>query len=291
MRQHLHKLKAHAQLLRIRKEWVFAAVLVAVAVAILAASLNARQPFASSEVQFTDSSASGLAIVPASCPSTPDYAGECDPSPLCNLPSAVAALFGINCPEPPQNTCDNGASNYPTCTFPPNTCPIGYILGDDGVCVFNVCPSGYEQEGNQCVSITPACTPLNYCVGSTLWHRNATCSTSPIQACSNGCTAGGCIEVAPPGVVVWQVRPPLLNAGERANVSWQVTDVLSCEVTGNNGDGTGSNETGVWSGASGAQISSPITAQTIYTLTCIGLDDSTVTRSATVNITPIFQEL
>ena len=84
---------------------------------------------------------------------------------------------------------------------------------------------------------------------------------------------------------------PLLNAGERANVSWQVTGVLSCEVTGNNGDGTGSNETGVWSGASGAQISSPITAQTIYTLTCIGLDDSTVTRSATVNITPIFQEL
>jgi len=308
MTKHLHKLKAHARLFHVQKEAAFALILIVLTFVLLAALPDTRQPFASSEVQFTDSSASGLAIVPASCPSTPDYAGECDPSPLCNLPSAVAALFGINCPEPPPNTCDNGASNYPTCTFPPNTCdngasnyptctfppntcPIGYILGDDGVCVFNVCPSGYEQEGNQCVSITPACTPLNYCVGSTLWHRNATCSTSPIQACSNGCTAGGCIEVAPPGVVVWQVRPPLLNAGERANVSWQVTGVLSCEVTGNNGDGTGSNETGVWSGASGAQISSPITAQTIYTLTCIGLDDSTVTRSATVNITPIFQEL
>jgi len=77
--------------------------------------------------------------------------------------------------------------------------------------------------------------------------------------------------------------PPLVASGDTVNVNWQVTDVRSCEVTGNNGD--------AWSGASGAQISSPITAQTIYTLTCIGLDDSTVTRSATVNITPIFQEL
>lgn len=36
-----------------------------------------KQAFVSSEVLFTDSSASGLAIVPASCPSVPHYVGEC----------------------------------------------------------------------------------------------------------------------------------------------------------------------------------------------------------------------
>jgi hypothetical protein len=32
---------------------------------------------ASSEARFTDASAHGLMIVPASCPSNPDYAGQC----------------------------------------------------------------------------------------------------------------------------------------------------------------------------------------------------------------------
>src|ERR1700722_6992817 len=48
----------------------------------------------SPEVKFTDASASGLQIVPASCPSSPDYPGECDP------------------PSPPTNigaTCDSSS--------------------------------------------------------------------------------------------------------------------------------------------------------------------------------------
>jgi len=377
MTQHLHNLKAHAQLLRIRKEWVLAAALVAVVVVILATSSSTQKPFASSEVQFTDPSVRGLAIVPASCPSTPHGSEVCDVavSGNCSLsatdgtitagesttlqwqvdqPAYLGALFpasfsgnispgvgtisswsGSALVSPSltttyvlngtiavavpwfgslrtgsaqcQATVTVQALECPTGTYAYNgacvpgcpsgyyqysgscvgSCPVGYVPDTDGegndICTFDACPSGYEQEGNQCVSTAPACSPLNYCVGTTLWHRDAECSLSPIQACSNGCTAGGCIGVAAPGVVVWQVRPPLLNAGETASVSWQVTDVRSCEVTGNNGD--------AWSGTSGAQISSPITVQTTYTLSCIGLDDSTVTRSATVNITPIFQEL
>ena len=255
MRQHLHKLKTRAQLFRIHKEWVFAAVLVAVA--ILATLLNSRQPFASSEVQFTDSSASGLAIVPASCPSSPHYAGECDPSPVCNVP-AVAALFGVNCPEPA--ICANGASNYPTCTFPPSTCANG--ASNYPTCTF-----------------APTCTLLRYCVGTSLWLRNSVCSTSLIEACSNDC---GC--VLSPSVIVWQVRPTLVQSGERVNVNWDTKNVKSCTVSSTNPPGD------IWSGKSGSQISGSIKGSTIYTLRCTGLDNSPVTRSTTVNIIPIFQE-
>lgn len=38
--------------------------------------------FISSEVNFADASQSGLSIVPASCPSSPNYAGECDVPPV-----------------------------------------------------------------------------------------------------------------------------------------------------------------------------------------------------------------
>src|SRR3989344_6972461 len=138
MIKHLHHLKAHTRLFRIHKEWVFAVVLVALAFALLAALPDARQPFASSEVQFTDSSAQGLAIVPASCPSSPHYSGECDLPKEC-LVSWIANLLGTDCGETPPTcpngasdyprctppTCQNGATNYPTCTFPPNTCQNG----------------------------------------------------------------------------------------------------------------------------------------------------------------------
>ncbi|MSU73816.1 hypothetical protein EXS56_01620, partial [Candidatus Kaiserbacteria bacterium] len=78
MTKHPHNLKVHPHLFRVQKEWVFAAALVGIAVALLATSPNTQKPFASSEVQFTDTSVRGLAIVPASCPSTPHGSEVCD---------------------------------------------------------------------------------------------------------------------------------------------------------------------------------------------------------------------
>lgn len=371
MTKHLHKFKAHAQLVRVKKEWAFAIFVVALALALLATSSPLQKPFASSEVEFTDASVHGLAIVPASCPSTPHDSEVCDVpiSNNCSLsstsgtitagqsttlqwsvnqPSFLAGLFpssfsgnispsvgaisawtGSRSVSPVltttyvlngtiavavpwfgslrtgsaqcQTTITVQPLSCPTGTYAYNgacvagcpsgysqyngqcvqACPVGYY-SDEDVCVFDSCPSGYEQQGDQCVSTTPACSTLNYCVGSTLWQRDSSCATEPILTCSAGCSAGACIGTAGPGVVVWQVRPPLVNSGERANVNWQVTGVRSCEVRGNNGD--------AWSGLSGAQASSPIIAPTTFTLTCIGLDGSVVTRAATVNIVPIFQE-
>lgn len=78
---------------------------------VLSFSINLQfhlvQPFHSVELAFTDPSLnSGLSIVPASCPSSPDYSGECS-----------------------GGQCDNGYTNYPTCgpTAPPNNPPVGFL--------------------------------------------------------------------------------------------------------------------------------------------------------------------
>jgi hypothetical protein len=40
----------------------------------------------------------------------------------------------------------------------------------------------------------------------------------------------------------------------------------------------------------GGNISKPITGETTYTLSCLGLDGTTLTKTATVKIIPTFQE-
>ena len=57
--------------------FVFAGILFALLA--LSAFSGAREPFSSAEVKFTDASAGGLAIMPASCPSDPHWEGECNP--------------------------------------------------------------------------------------------------------------------------------------------------------------------------------------------------------------------
>jgi hypothetical protein len=65
---------------------------------------------------------------------------------------------------------------------------------------------------------------------------------------------------------------------------WDVSNVSSCTVTGNNGDS--------WSGLSGETSSSPIIQQTAYTLACTPLEGASFSpETVTINIVPVFQEL
>jgi hypothetical protein len=132
---------------------------------------------------------------------------------------------------------------------------LGYTQGTDAngnpICTFTGCPGGYALQGGQCVLLTPQ---------------------------------------APQGDIT--AAPSVLKSGSTATVSWSAQSVSSCSVQGTNGDGSG------WSCASQASClatstkqSSQITAQTIYTLSCQGLDGSTFHRSATVTIVPVFKEL
>ncbi len=74
-----------------------------------------------------------------------------------------------------------------------------------------------------------------------------------------------------------------MRSGNTTKVNWSAQNVQSCAVTGQNGD--------AWNGllsALGGNISKPITGETRYTLSCIDLDGSTLTKSASVRILPTF---
>ena len=83
-----------------------------------------------------------------------------------------------------------------------------------------------------------------------------------------------------------RVIPSLIRNGNTTKVNWSATGVSSCTVTAPNGD--------AWSGLQsilGGNISKPITGETTYALSCLALDDTTLTKSATVRILPTFQEI
>src|SRR3989338_6714215 len=74
------------------------------------------KPFVSSEVKFADLSPSGLQIMPASCPSTAHWSGECSQPSYCQLwvtPSTITASpsdtveVGWNAPYPPDSVADS----------------------------------------------------------------------------------------------------------------------------------------------------------------------------------------
>jgi hypothetical protein len=66
---------------------------------------------------------------------------------------------------------------------------------------------------------------------------------------------------------------------------WNVSNVNSCSVTGG-----GQTWTGLTS-PSGGEVTNPINQQTIYTLTCTKIDNTTFSENMTINVAPVFQEL
>lgn len=146
-----------------------------------------------------------------------------------------------------------------------------------------VCPAGQTVQNGVC---TPGnqCTPQYFCQGSDLYRRTAQCTNQFVQACTYGCSGGGCL---PPPVPSGNITasPVLVHRGDTSQISWTAHNVTSCTVTENNADINDS-----WTGASGTRTSSPLHQQTIYTLSCTGIDGSHFTDSVTVNVIPIENE-
>lgn len=252
----------------VRKYVVLAAGLAILAV--LAIALDSqKQAFVSSEVRFADASQrSGLAIVPASCPSSPHYSGQCSGGTCGN---------GI---------CDAGET-FLTC--PDDCTPDGGDAGDG------------EGDGDG------SCPTLYFCYGDDLYLQNYDdnqCGYDFVQTCPFGCLNGACegppsIEFAPfTATTPWstsfdatghlEARPILIRQGETAQLYWQAENVQSCTVTGSNGDSwdeSFSGETGI--------TSSVIIEQTIFTLNCSsieGAEPPSVQESVIINVLPEFQE-
>jgi hypothetical protein len=300
-----------------RWQWVSVLILVALSIVLAAVLVSANSSsrnspgFVSAEVHFTDASAHGLSIVPASCPSSPDYPGQCDTPPIVNRcpdgsPAQNNDTSRCTCAQGNTSQCLGGGNpnGNPSCTagqFSEGSrcvaqCDVGYVQ-QGNTCIFNACPSGYVFQGGQCVvstcpvgyflqngsCVANECSPHYVCSANSLYYQDESCTQSLIQACAYGCSAGACLG-APASFATISASPALLQEGEATQVSWSAQNVVvgSCSVSGSNGD--------VWSGADGVKTSSPIEAQTTYTLSCTGLDSSAITKQVTVGVVPVFNE-
>jgi hypothetical protein len=111
----------------VRKQNFFASAISAALIVLVVVVIAEvpRTAHTSPEVKFSDASASGLSIVPASCPSTPDFPGQCDaaPAPTPTCPDGSQAPNS----DPNQCTCAQGNSSVcpapvpaPSATFTAN---------------------------------------------------------------------------------------------------------------------------------------------------------------------------
>jgi hypothetical protein len=194
------------------------------------------------------------------------------------------------------NACPVGyTGNPPVCTVSSSGCPVGYTGTPPNCAVASSCPIGYDGTPPNCILATscpagytgtpPACVcaPTDICSGNNVINS---CTNAVIQACVSPaqCSAGSCIVPAP-SVVTWSVTPLIVASGNTATVTWNIINVASCSISDTAGD--------TWTTLTGTQSSSPILSQTIFTLDCAALAGSgapDVTRTATVNIVPTFNE-
>ncbi len=141
------------------------------------------------------------------------------------------------------------------------------------------------------------CTPSYPCSGNTIEYTSSSCSTSAVTTCVSPeyCQSGASACVVP--VITFnssgnftgnlQLVPSIVRTGEVTQVHWNVSNAQSCTVQGTNGDS--------WTGLSSptnGETSSPITAQTTYSLSCQAYaGNPNVDESMTVELTPRYEEL
>lgn len=140
------------------------------------------------------------------------------------------------------------------------------------------------------------CVAHNYCVGNSSMHVDNLCNVTTNQSpCSPGYTCSvdnGLCTPPPTPTGSISVTPKLIVSGDTTTVAWSSQDATSCTVAGTNGDGTGSNGTGVWSALSGSRTSSSIVRAVTYTLTCTNpIGVVTAVGSVTVSVVPRWREL
>jgi hypothetical protein len=224
------------------------------------------------------------------------------------MPTTYTILATYNWPRPPVVTCRRSITV--------SQCPAQqhWVTGDrdPALAVFKtdpdqwagftgcVCdttgvpPLAHGQCGNSPPPPTGQCTPSNVCGSPTT--VNNSCTGTLVEDCSlRGagwvCSAGACIPGTPELSI--SASPSLLRSGDTSNVTWNALRVSSCTVTENSG-----HISDFWSCTSSAacaadhvNATSGIVEQTTYTLSCTAPGGVTLTKSAIVNIIPIFQEL
>lgn len=165
----------------------------------------------------------------------------------------------------------------------------GYAWGDTNVGWVDFRYARYAS------STYGTCAPSYSCVAQNIVQTAASCQQTTVATCvfPAFCSAGSPVCLYPaisftesgPLSGHLQAVPSLVPQNTPTKLFWDVANVSSCSVSGNDGE----NWTGSTSGGSGV-TTLPIAQQTVFTLTCVGVDSSTATESVVVNIAPVFNE-
>lgn len=207
---------------------IFATVAGAVGVLLFVAGLltsfDTTPEFSSVEIAFAEQSPSGLAIVPASCPSVPSN------------------------PDFPHNTCSGACPNglsisvYPSCACPSNMQVTGAACA---------CPAGTAWDGTQCSPYS--CPAGQYWLGThcgcpvnTSWNGSQCISACPSNqilsgsqcVCPSGTSWNGsqCTATSCPGGQVWSGT----NCSCPSGTAWNGSQCVSSTCpSGQTWDGAG----------------------------------------------------
>ena len=294
---------------------VLGIVLLAALALFAISSLGAPQSggFASSEVQFTDNSARGMQIVPASCPSSPHWLGQCDGTPPppsqngCTIsvePSGITAGTVTRRVGDAAHGIRSRAPDIPPSVPSPGIGPVArtgsLTVNPSQTTIYTYSGTYNARSLRRRVHSGLDLLMFHFCCGLQRRHRlrqlflhgdEIVLPTAVGQKVRQYARLQ-CMRIrmfrermnssppAPTGAL--SARPLLVRADETVNIVWSADFVNSCTVTGTNGDR--------WETRTGNETSGPITQQTIYTLSCEGVDGSTLTQQVTVNIVPVFQE-
>jgi hypothetical protein len=174
------------------------------------------------------------------------------------------------------------------------TAPSGQLCSS--VSQSRTCTNGVLSGSSSYQYGSCACTPTYSCSSNTIQYTDASCATTNVTSCvapafcSNG--SSSCLY---PAMVFVQngdqsgditATPAIVLQGLTSTLYWDVENAASCSVTGTDGE----HWTGESSGSDGVQTSA-ITQETVFTLSCTGLDSTHTSQSATVNIVPVFREI
>ena len=182
-------------------------------------------------------------------------------------------------------TCSAGQTwNGTQCVSVPS-CPAGQSW--NGIAC--ACPTGTVWNGTQCKA---QCIAGYFCKNNNVYHRTVSCVESPLPVyeCTYGCSNGAC-NPPPAPIMSLTVNPVLVRSGKPVTLKWSATNVVSCIVSGTNGQS--------WSCIRSAcapqtvKQSIGIVAQTTFTFTCTALPGRTPNAnsiSRTVNIIPVWCE-
>lgn len=127
-------------------------------------------------------------------------------------------------------------------------------------------------------------TPNPQCSDGIDNNGNGLVDLADTAACS-GPTDGN--EEPLPSASLSLLGPTLVQPQNPALLVWSASNIQanSCTITGTNGDSFS------LSGSSGTRTTSALTSQTTFTLRCTDLNGAIQTQSATIRVTPTFQEI